>query len=113
VTPRPCLGCGRVIPSGSRCPACQRPRARATQRDKRQRRPYTTAEKRRRAAAVTEWVSTHGQWCAGWQGREPHAVVWPNVLTADHVVPVAAGGDEGGPLLVRCRACNSSRGARP
>jgi 5-methylcytosine-specific restriction endonuclease McrA len=32
-------------------------------------------------------------------------------LTADHVVPVAAGGPEDGPLTVLCRGCNSAKGA--
>lgn len=107
MTPRPCLGCGRVIPTGSRCPDC----ARDTRRAKRLRRPYsdTAVEKRRRRAAVAEWVSTHGWLCPGWQ-REPH----PSTdLVADHIVAVAAGGAESGPLRVLCRRCNSARGARP
>jgi 5-methylcytosine-specific restriction protein A len=109
MAPRPCLDCGRLTPTGPRCADCERPRARATQRSKRQRRPYTTPEKRRRAVAVDQWVSTHGQWCPGWQ-REPHP---SSDLVADHVVPYAAGGAEDGPLRVLCRSCNSSRGARP
>jgi 5-methylcytosine-specific restriction enzyme A len=45
----------------------------------------------------------------GW-GRESH----PSTdLTADHVVPVAAGAAESGPLHVMCSRCNSARGARP
>ncbi|HET6755941.1 MAG TPA: hypothetical protein VFH23_18530 [Jiangellaceae bacterium] len=109
--PPPCLSCGRPTPTGSRCPDC----ARDTQRAKRARRPYaaTSAEKRRRAAAVDQWRATYGDWCPGWEGREPHAVVWPNILSADHTTPVAVGGDERGPLTVRCRRCNSARGARP
>jgi 5-methylcytosine-specific restriction protein A len=109
MTPRPCLGCRRLIPSGTRCPDCERPRARATQRAKRQVRPYTTAEKRRRADAVDQWRAQYGDWCPGWQ-REPHPA---SELTADHAVPYAAGGAEGGPLRVLCRRCNSARGARP
>jgi 5-methylcytosine-specific restriction protein A len=109
MTPRPCLGCRRLIPTGTRCPDCERPRARATQRAKRQRRPYTTAQKRRRAAAVDQWRATYGDVCPGWQ-REPH----PSTdLVADHIAAVAAGGPESGPLRVLCRSCNSSRGARP
>jgi 5-methylcytosine-specific restriction protein A len=109
MTPRPCLTCGRLTPSGTRCPDCERPRARATQRAKRLVRPYTAAEKRRRADAVDQWRQQFGDWCPGWQ-REAH----PSLdLTADHVVPVAAGGIESGPLRVICRQCNSARGARP
>jgi 5-methylcytosine-specific restriction protein A len=108
---KPCLGCGTLVAKGSRCPAC----ASELQRAKRARRPYsaTAAEKRRRAAAVKAWRDVYGDWCVGWGEREPHAVVWPNRLTADHTTPVAVGGDEGGPLQVRCKSCNSARGARP
>jgi 5-methylcytosine-specific restriction protein A len=109
VTPRPCLDCRRLTSSGPRCADCERPRARQTQQRKRAVRPYTTAEKRRRAAAVAEWVSTHGQWCPGWQ-REAHP---SSDLVADHIAAVAAGGPESGPLRVLCRSCNSARGARP
>jgi 5-methylcytosine-specific restriction enzyme A len=105
VTPRPCIGCGVRIPSGSRCPLCTS----KMQRTKRQRRPYTAAERDRRAAAVAEWRAQHGDVCPGW-GREPHP---SSDLTADHVVPVAAGGIESGSLRVLCRRCNSTRGARP
>jgi 5-methylcytosine-specific restriction enzyme A len=109
MTPRPCLSCGRLVPSGTRCPDCERPRARQTQQRKRAIRPYTTAEKRRRAAAVDQWRQQHGDVCPGWQ-REAHP---SSDLVADHVVAVAAGGAESGPLRVLCRSCNSSRGARP
>jgi len=105
---RPCLDCRRLT-TGSRCADCERPRARATQRSKRQRRPYSAAEKRRRAAAVDRWRATYGDWCPGWQ-REAHP---SGDLVADHVAPVAAGGPESGPLRVLCRSCNSARGARP
>jgi hypothetical protein len=33
-------------------------------------------------------------------------------LTADHLTPLALGGDPLGPLLVLCRRCNSRRGSR-
>jgi 5-methylcytosine-specific restriction protein A len=109
MTRRPCLDCGRLTPSGTRCADCERPRARATQRGKRQVRPYSSREKRRRAAAVTEWRATYGDVCPGWE-REAHP---SSDLVADHIVAVAAGGAESGPLRVLCRSCNSSRGARP
>jgi 5-methylcytosine-specific restriction protein A len=107
--PRTCLGCGTRIPSGSRCTRC----ATKVQRVKRAVRPYTAAEKARRAAAVEQWRATHGDTCPGWGDREPHAVVAPNILTADHVVPYAAGGSDDGPLSVLCRSCNGAKGARP
>jgi hypothetical protein len=34
------------------------------------------------------------------------------MLTADHVTAVAVSGDQGGPLQVLCRTCNSAKGAR-
>jgi 5-methylcytosine-specific restriction enzyme A len=110
--PRPCLDCQQLSTNGSRCPQCERARARTTQRRKRVTRPdnATAAEKRRRAAAVAEWRSGNGDWCPGWGDRAPH----PSTdLTADHLRAVAAGGTEGGELRVICRACNSARGARP
>ena len=36
--------------------------------------------------------------------------LWPNNSEADHVIPVADGGDTG-PLRWMCRACNRSKGA--
>jgi 5-methylcytosine-specific restriction enzyme A len=105
---RACLGCGVRIPSGSRCARC----ASALQRTKRAQRPYTAAERARRAAAVEQWRRQFGDVCPGWH-REPHGVAWPNILTADHVEAFAAGGAEDGPLRVLCRSCNSARGAKP
>jgi hypothetical protein len=85
MTPRPCLTCGALVSKGSRCPRCQRPRDAAAQQRKRAIRPCTAAERDRRAAAVTEWVSTHGWLCPGRQ-RPAH----PSAdLTADHMTPVA------------------------
>jgi 5-methylcytosine-specific restriction enzyme A len=93
VTTRPCLGCGQLIASGSRCPQCKR--------------PYTSAGRTRRARVVAEWINIYGAWCPGWQ-RPAH----PSTdLTADHQIAVAAGGPEDGPLRVLCRGCNSARGA--
>ena len=95
VTTRPCLGCGRLIASGSRCSQCKR--------------PHHSAERTRRARVVAEWINTYGRWCPGWQ-RPPH----PSAdLTADHVTPVATGGSEDGPLRVLYRGCNSARGINP
>jgi len=89
----------------SRCPAHQR----VVDQAKRQRRPHTYAEDQRRAAAVAAHVAVHGWWCPGWGDRPAH----PSMdLTADHIIPVGAGGPEDGPLLVRCRPCNSARGAK-
>ena len=103
---RPCLHCGRPGPT-SRCPtpACQPPPRPAPHI----RRPgYTKAERERRAATVAEWRNTYGNWCPGW-AVPPH----PSTdLTADHITPVDAGGDEAGPLAVLCRGCNGRKGAK-
>lgn len=101
--PRPCVDCG-VLCSGRRCRSCWRSgQPSAPPRVK------THAEKLRRARFVAEWRETMGDWCPGW-GRPGHDVDHAtNPITADHAAPVAAGGDEGGPLSALCRRCNSSK----
>jgi hypothetical protein len=72
MTQQPCLTCGALSSRvGSRCPRCQRPRDAAAQQQKRTIRPYTAAERDRRAAAITEWVGTHGWLCPGWRPAHP------------------------------------------
>jgi 5-methylcytosine-specific restriction protein A len=78
-------------------------------------------ERQRRARAVVAWRAQWGDLCPGWpeapgylRPRPPHSCDPPggrNALTADHVGMVALGHDAGGPLVVRCRSCNSARGA--
>jgi 5-methylcytosine-specific restriction protein A len=102
---RPCLGlpgqpCGRLIRAQrgiSRCPDCQA--------GKRAERPVSYAEQQRRKAVVEAHRAEHGDWCPGWR-RPGHEAT---DLTADHLVPVGAGGDEHGELGVLCRACNSAK----
>ncbi|RVW03018.1 hypothetical protein EGT50_09930 [Rhodococcus xishaensis] len=65
-------------------------------------------ERQRRARAVRDHVAQHGNWCPG-VGRPPHAAA---DLTANHVVPIARGGDPRGPLTVVCRPCNSRQADR-
>lgn len=104
---KPCLDCGTLAPS-TRCTACARPRERARTQAKRQRRPYTSTEQRRRADTVSAWRAQHGNTCPGWR-RPAHPAA---DLTADHLDPVGAGGREDGPLTVLCRSCNSRKAAR-
>lgn len=116
MTRRLCLGwagetCRRVITNTNRCTeheAARRARSNARHRPHRERRPdYTSAERQRRAQAVAAWRAEHGDWCPGW-GVAAH----PSTdLTADHVIPVAAGGGEGGALTVLCRPCNGRKGS--
>jgi hypothetical protein len=58
---------------------------------------------------VAAHIELYGMNCPGWN-RPPHASM---DLTADHPVPVAAGGlPTGQAYAVLCRACNASRGKR-
>jgi 5-methylcytosine-specific restriction endonuclease McrA len=83
---RPCLDCGALIPKGrSRCATCSKPN------------PYG-AERQRRSRLLH---AAH-PWC-----EECGATT---DLTADHIVPLASGGDPLGKLRVLCRSCNSRRG---
>ena len=89
------------------CPVCRRvgcTQHRIEANRRRTPRPMTNAEIVRRKAAVDEWRAQYGDWCpaCGWVGVK---------LTADHVVPVALGGDEDGELRVMCKSCNSRGGA--
>jgi hypothetical protein len=106
---RPCLDCGKLGRWRTRCPRCEAMRERA----KAARRPEykTAAETRRRREAVAEHRARFGDWCPGFHER-PGRPAHPSAdLTADHVVEVSRGGSEGGPLVVRCRSCNSARAA--
>jgi hypothetical protein len=101
-----CNGCGHPYPAPrgrGRCPAC----AKTYERDKSRRRRRTPKERQRRQDLIAAHVRVHGWTCPGFE-REPH----PSTdLTADHLMPVARGGNEEGELRVLCRSCNSSRGA--
>lgn len=110
---RPCLGsplhpAGHTLTDGtSRCPDCARHVEAERTRGKRSRRPYTHAERQRRADTVRTWVQAHGWWCPGWHA-DPHP---SQDLTADHITEVGSGGSEQGPLAVLCRSCNSRKQA--
>jgi hypothetical protein len=109
---RPCLDCGRAVRGKPRCTDCQRPRDQAKDQAKRAKRPdkNRNAEIERRRRAVAYWRSTVGDWCPGVPELRRPAHPAAN-LTADHLVEVAAGGLESGPLVVRCGPCNSARSA--
>jgi len=105
----PCLDCGRLIDkAGAALTHGRRGRRKSRCPDCAAKMPYiTNAETRRRAATVAEHRGRVGDWCPGWR-RPPHPAT---DLTADHVVPVGAGGSEHGVLAVLCRPCNSSKHA--
>ncbi len=69
----------------------------------------TRAWQRLRAWVIARHRGQYGTWCPGY-GRDPHPAI---DLTADHVVPLAAGGASVGPGngAVLCRSCNSTKGA--
>ena len=106
---RPCLDCGRAVRGKPRCRDCYAIHDRA----KRAKRPTmsTYQEKERRRRAVADHRATVGDWCPGVPelGRGAHPAA---NLSADHLLEVAAGGLESGPLVVRCVPCNSARSAR-
>lgn len=106
----PCVDCGNPS-SGTRCRGCY---VRNLPPRQRLGRPgYTKRERLRRKATVDAWRAEFGEVCPGYQ-RPAHDVVAPNRLTADHVLPYAAGGDEDGELGVLCQSCNSAkRDGRP
>ena len=104
---RPCLNCGKPVRGKPRCTDCQGQADRA----KRARRPDLDDhhERERRRRLVAEHRATIGDWCPGLAGHPAH----PSAdLVADHVVEVAAGGPEAGPLRVLCRSENGRRSAR-
>jgi 5-methylcytosine-specific restriction endonuclease McrA len=82
---RPCLGCGRLIESGSRCPACRlrRPRGRRWQ------------------AIRLQVLARYGRVCIHCGAP---------ATDIDHLVPIADGGtDELSNLRPACAACNRGR----
>jgi 5-methylcytosine-specific restriction enzyme A len=89
-----CLGCG-ALTRRSRCPTCQarRDAARGTTAQ----RGYGAAHQRRAHAAIAAQP-----WCSNCGATTD--------LTADHITPLARGGDPLGPIRVLCRRCNSRRG---
>src|SRR5215218_11426463 len=106
---RHCIGCGRPVRGKPRCLDCQREQDRAKAAKRPGFKTHQEAECRRRA--VADHRATIGDWCPGVPelGRGAHPAA---NLSADHLVQVAAGGLETGPLIVRCIPCNSARSAR-
>ena len=71
----------------------------------------SAAETRRRRAAVAEHRLRWGDWCPGYSERPGRPAHPAADLTADHAGMVGLGHPESGPLVVRCRSCNSARAA--
>ena len=92
---RPCTGCGTVIPTGSRCPACRPTTRKPTGHvHSNPARWKTFSKKIRRNSPYCEWCGS------------------PDRLQADHVIPIAVA-----PELayatencrVLCKPCNGQR----
>ena len=75
----------------------------------------SAVEIERRRDEVRMHVEIYGWVCLGDDGAEAndsgHAAHTTMDLTADHIVPVALGGQESGALRVMCRSRNSQLGA--
>lgn len=101
-------GCPRVAVYKGRCEEHARRAERKQRLTVPTKRTLTSSEARRRKTVVEAWRSRYGNVCPGF-GRTPHVAT---DLTADHIVPIAAGGSPSGRLSVLCRSCNSRKGAR-
>ena len=98
---RPCLGCGALIGSGSRCRLCKRVRDRSRLRARTTERGYGAAWQALARQVIEAQPSC--TYC-GTEG-DPS-----NPLTADHFVPKALGGtDDRDNLVTACRRCNSAK----
>jgi hypothetical protein len=105
---RLCLEPGCVsLTSTTRCTIHERQRQRARNLARPERR--TSAYQRYMRQSKQAWIATHGTLCNGYGHQPPHLVAEAE-LTMDHVVPLARGGDPFGPVVGRCRPCNSTRG---
>ena len=101
-----CTVCGVLTSgAGSRCTV----HARASNRSRHNALYSTRAWQRLSARMIARHRGEYGNQCPGY-GRNPHPA---RDLTADHVVPLAAGGAslDPGNLAVLCRSCNSTKGA--
>ncbi|WP_338079150.1 HNH endonuclease [Corynebacterium pyruviciproducens] len=101
-------GCPQIAVYKGRCEGHARQVERKQRLTVPTKRTLTSSEARRRKAVVEAWRRKYGNVCPGF-GRSAHIAC---DLTADHIIPIAAGGAPGGRLSVLCRSCNSRKGAR-
>lgn len=101
---RPCLGCGAIIPSGSRCPACTLAATRRTEatRPSRGQRGYGKDYQANRKIMIDR----------AWRNGEPcircgKRFRAKSEITAEHIVPKRhGGGNETENLAPCCAPCN-------
>lgn len=108
---RPCLNCRTLTRNASRCDRCESAyqRTRDQVRGSAHQRGYTQAWRTTAALAVAQHRAEHGDWCPGWKVASHPSTD----LTADHIVPKAAGGtDDPSNVQVLCRGCNARKHAR-
>ena len=111
----PCPRCHHV-----RCVCEPRPEKRESgwhrSRETRERRTtyQSSKEKRRRSDAVRVFLAEHSRGTIA-PGRTlalcPDCKRLRTRWVADHVRPIALGGEEGGPLRVHCRVCSDQQGS--
>lgn len=106
--PKPCIECGNLTRSGTRCDTCYASRAELIRAitPKREykakpKRAHYTGDYQKRAAEVRK-NAIYCHIC----GDTARAL---DPWTADHLIP----GDPGSPLLPAHRSCNSRRGNKP
>lgn len=118
-----CLVCGKLVKGASYCEDHKRKRyvsATTPEEIARRKRPgrkdtrtgrsstYGAAYRALRKRFLDHWVATVGPVCVGY-GRVPH-VVERHALTADHVIPVAHGGQHvWDNLQAMCLSCNARK----
>ena len=110
-----------VSPKG-RCRVCSRLNCTEHKKQPRQRTPASVQrpdynswpERKRRAAVVADWLAAHGIETEDGQvmARCPDCRQWRTRWVADHVRPLARGGEEAGELRCHCAVCSGRQGAR-
>lgn len=83
--------------TAARCPSCRILWQQAKDGRRPMRRTYAEQQRRAQQVQAQPWCSNCGA---------------TTDLTGEHLIPVAQGGNENGPLTTLCRSCNSKRGAR-
>ena len=102
------------------CPRCRRrtcvchprdiPKPFAKSKPRKQRRPRYDACRALRRKAVAEWRDIWGDYCPLCHHKDTFRDGSPVRLTADHINPVALGGEEDGPMRVHCYRCQAKQG---